>query len=184
MKRNELIKLRELVEIEKNRRIRIKELLKHELVKEYLLLNNIDSILLDDNNIREIIDNILKTFNVTKTNGLYVCTSAYYVNCRICYEDTNYYTENVEIDSEYAKYKIYNDIESGKSIKAARELDKYNSYKLINEFEKNNIVLNPYNTNRDMNGFSEVRLDFFENSIKYGQAKSKKILLERYPRLY
>ena len=183
MKKNELVQLRELVEKEKNRRVRIKELLDNELVKEYLLINDIEPVILDYNNTREIIENILKTFNITKTNGIYVCTNAYYFDCQICYEETDYYQRNVNINSKYAEYKIYNDIENGESIKAIRKQDKYNSYRLIDEFEDNNIVLNPFNTSDYMNGYNNVRLDFFENSINYGQVKSKNLLLKKYPRI-
>ena len=102
MKRNELIQLRELVNDEIKRRERIKELLGNKLVMEYLEITNTNPVDLDINNISEIISKILPSFTITKTNGIYVCTSAWYTDYRISYEDTEYYSQYVAIDSEYA----------------------------------------------------------------------------------
>ena len=180
MKKNELIQLRELVEKERKRRIRINELLDSELVKEYLLNNNLEPVILDSDNIREIINNILKEFTITSTNNIYVCVRAYQIDCDINYQETTFYTRNVEIDSKKADYKLYNNLESDEIVKASKE--KFEDYPLINEFEENNIILNPYNTNENMNGYKEVKLDFFENSINYSQSKSKQLLLKKYTR--
>ena len=90
MRRNELILLKELVNEEISRRKRIKELLKNELVREYLVITGTNEAELDVNNISEILSNILPSFTVTKTNGIYVCTRAWYSECRILYEDTEY----------------------------------------------------------------------------------------------
>ena len=182
MKRNELIKLRELVTKEVERRERIKTLLENELVKEYLELSKIEPNELDSNNIKEILNQILNDFTISKTNGIYVCTVAYYTDYRICYEDTDYSTKYTKIDASYADYRTYTDIESLKSIVASKDKNKYYNA-VIKEFEENNIVLNPYNTCKDKNGLNEVRMDFFENSLKQGQAKSKQLLLKKYPRL-
>lgn len=186
MKRNELIELRELVSNEIKRRERIKELLKNNLIQEYLRITNTKFEELDDSNIKEILEHILPTFTITKTNGIYVCTGAYYIDCDICYEETNYYTRNVDINSSNAKFRIYTDIENNKWQKAVRDKEdkiRYN-YPFFNEFELNNIVLNPYNTNNDGNGYQEVRLEFFENALEYGQTKSKRKILEKYSRLH
>ena len=179
MRRDELITLRELVTEEVERRKRIKELLKMDLVKEYLEITKTSPEDLDVNNLPEIINKILETFKITKTNGIYVCTSAYYIDCSITYQDTSYYSRTVDIDSEYADYKIYHDIEDGRMVKANKENNKI----LIKVFEDNNIVLNPYNTNVNSNGYYEVKTDFFINAIKDGQNKSKKLLLSKYPRI-
>ena len=184
MKKDELIKLKELVNDEVNRRKRVNELLKNELVKEYLELNKIRSSELDSNNINEIINNILSTYTITKTNGIYVCTSAYYIDYHVCYEETESYAKHVPINSSDAAYRIYTDIESGERKQAAK--DSKNSFliqTITTDFEKENIVLNPYNTSKNNNGYREVRMDFFTNAINYGQTKSKKLLLEKYPRL-
>ena len=185
MKRNELIELRELVKNERDRRIRIKKLLDSELVKEYLLLNNIDPVILETDNIREIIDNILKTFTITETNGIYVCIRAYYIDCDICYEDTHCYTRDSEINSATATFRKYQDIENGKIFNAVKRKEDKRSYNypFFSEFEVNNIVLNPYNKGEDNNGYDEVKYDFFNTAIKDGQAKAKKLVLSKYPRL-
>ena len=178
MKRNELIKLRKMVDAEVCRRKRINELLDNELVKEYLKLADISSNGLDYNDKGGILEEILKDFEITKTNGIYVCVNAYYV-------DYYMYTEYVSINSEYADYRRYCDIESKEIIRAKKSnkvTDIYNN-PLISEFEQNNIVLNPFNTRNYNNGYWNVRNYFFENALEYGQAKAKKLVLERYPRL-
>ena len=180
MKRNELIKLRELVTKEVERRERIKTLLENELVKEYLELSKIEPNELDSNNIKEILNQILNDFTISKTNGIYVCTAAYYTDYRICYEDTDYFIQDTKIDNKHADYRTYTNIETLKSIEASKDNNKY--YKaVIEEFEENNLVLNPYNTCNNKNGLNEVRMDFFENSLTKGQAKSKQLLLKKYP---
>ena len=185
MKRNELIELRELVSNEIKRRERIKDLLKNNLIQEYLRITNTKFEELDDSNIKEILEHILPTFTITKTNGIYVCTSAYYIDCDICYEDTNYYTRSVDINSNQAEFRLYSDIENGKIIKATRrnEAKRIHNYPLFNEIESNNIVLNPYNTRENNNGYDEVKYNFFEKAFNDGQAKAKKLVLSKYPRI-
>ena len=181
MKRNELIELRELVNNEINRRKRIKELLSNDLIQEYLRITNTKFEELDDSIIKEILEQMLSSFEITKTNGIYVCTSAYYIDCDICYEETNYYSRNVNINSEYAEHRVYTDIESGKTIKGHKE-DHYGR-PLMRDFENENIILNPYNTSNNRNGYDEVKFDFFETAIKDGQTKAKKLVLSKYPRI-
>ena len=183
MKRNELIKLRELVNEEVKRRERIKDLLKNELVREYLEITNINPIDLDISDIKEIINQILSSFTIIKTNGIYVCTSAWYIGYHICYEETYYYDEYVEIDSEYAEYRTYTDIESNKAITAVKQEHNRYGRALIANFEANNTILNPYNTNKNQNGYNEVRMDFFETALIKGQTKAKKLILSKYPKL-
>lgn len=182
MKKSELIKLRNLVEQEKQRRERIKELLTNPLIQEYLRITSTEYKDLDESNITEMLEQILSSFEITQTNGIYVCTSAYYIDCDICYEETNYYSKNVNINSEYAEHRLYTDIESGKTIKGSKEDDHYGRT-LMRDFENDNIVLNPYNTSNDRNGYNEVKMDFFKTSIDKGQARAKKLILSKYPRL-
>lgn len=184
MKRSELIQLRKLVDEETKRRERIQELLRNELVREYLEIAKIKPLDLD-NSLNEIINQILSSFTITETNGIYVCTSAWYSDFHICYEDTEYYSVDVDINSKRAEYKIYADIESGKKVKAIKEGS--NSYgrtfPFINDFEKDNLVLNPYNNSENQNGYGEVRTEFFKEALKKGQPKSKMLILSKYPRM-
>lgn len=186
MKRNELFELRELVDDEIKRRKRISELLTNELVMEYLEITKTDPVDLDIDSISEIISKILSSFTITKTNGIYVCTSAWYLGCHTYYQGDEYYSVDVKIDSEYAEYKVYTDIESNKSITAIT--DEYveeirYGRPLISTFEKDNIILNPYNTSENKNGYEEVKFDFFRTALKDGQAKAKKLILSKYPKL-
>ena len=181
MKKSELILLKKLFIDEIERRKRINKLLDDKLFEEYSMLTDTNFEKLDINEL-SVIKKILENFKTTKTNGIYVCTRAYETRCSIRYQDTDYYTVDLDINSIKAENKIYHDIESTQTFLASKEKENIDSL-LINEFEKNNIVLNPYNTCKDLNGYYEVRNEFFINSIKYGQAKSKKIILEKYPRL-
>ena len=181
MKRNELIKLRELMAKEIARRDRLKELLNTDLIKEYIELTNTKAKKLDSD--QELLKSILSSFLVTETNEIYVCTRAYLVDWDVCYEDTNYYSRNLAINSPKAETKIYVDIESGKSFTKSKETTNGNPEKLISTFEQNNIVLNPYNTCDNKNGYHEVRLEFFESALKDGQAKAKKLILKKYPQM-
>ncbi len=181
MKKNELILLKKLLDDELNRRKRINEILDNEILIEYSMLTDTNFEKMDINEI-SVIRKILENFNITNTNKIYVCTRAYETRCNICYQETDYYDVDLDINSSKAEYKIYRDIESNKSVLGSKEPNDYGS-EIISEFEKNNIVLNPYNTSKDKNGYSEVRLEFFNNSIKYGQIKSKNLILKKYPRL-
>ena len=184
MKRNELIELRKLVNNERNRRIRIEELLRNDLVLEYLEITKTDPVDLDSDNTIDIINKVLSSFTITKTNGIYVCTSAWYLGCHTYYQGDEYYSVDVKIDSEFAEYKIYTDIESGKSIQAVtKEIESYDRL-LISTFEADHIILNPYNESENKNGYEEVRFDFFETALKDGQAKAKRLVLSKYPRLH
>jgi hypothetical protein len=184
MNRFELVRLKRLVSDEVNRRKRVKELLRNELVKEYLELTNTKACELDSENINEVIDKVLETFTITKTNGIYVCTSAYFIDCAICYQDTDYYSVDVDIDSKYAECKVYVDIENKNKVHAARKLKEISIASVtIDDFEKTHLVLNPYNTCENHNGYDEVRHEFFRNAIEYGQPNSKQLILSKYPKL-
>lgn len=184
MNRIELVKLKRLVQEEIKKRDRVKELLRNDLVQEYLRLTNTEESELDSNNLNEIIEQVLNTFTISKTNGIYVCTSAWYRDCHITYEDTDYYSVDVDIDSKDAEHKIYVDIESKERIHAAKDVKENPITKYgIDSFEKGHIVLNPYNTNKNNNGYDEVRYEFFKNAIELGQPKSRQMILSKYPRL-
>ena len=179
----ELKKLRKLVIEEVERRKKIKELLKNELVEEYLELAKIKPLNLDENNMRQIVSKILDSYTIKKTNGIYVCTGAYRIGCHAVYQDYSYYRNYISIDSEYAEYRIYTDIESNKTYTATTDENDMLKRPLMEDFEKDRIILNPHNKNEKDNGFKEVRYDFFQASIEDGQAKAKKLILDKYPRL-
>ena len=183
MKRSELIRFKGLVQEEIARRERRNELLENELVKEYLELSNIEPSSLDTNNIKEIIKQILKDFKITETNGIYVCTGAWYSLTDNSYETASYLIQNVDINSPYAECKTYSNIELGDYIFASQYGSINSKMPIIKEFECRNIVLNPFNTSENKNGFEQVQMEFFEKTLKYGQEKSKRRLLEKYHRL-
>lgn len=184
MRKAELEELRLLVRKEINRRVQINNLLKVKEVLEYLSLNNIEPNYIDYHNIDEIIKYVMSSYDYSKitiTNGIYVCTSAFDIDSKITYQDTSFYRRNVPINSKDAEYKTYTDIESGNTIKAGRE--DMNKEIITKEFEKENIVLNPYNSSDNMNGYNEVKDEFFINAIRQSQTKSKNLILKKYERL-
>ena len=177
MNKEELILLRELVNSEIKRRERIIELLNNDSVKEYLKLTKTSGFKVN----ASVLDTVLKDFSIKRTNGIYVCTSATKTEFSICYQETDAYSKKLPIDSKEAEQKRYIDIETGNIVVAINKENKFRP--LISEFEKNKLVLNPYNTCEDLNGYNEVKKEFFENAIKYGQTKSKNMLLKKYKRL-
>ena len=114
-----------------------------------------------------------------------MCTGTYFTDYDINYQETTFYTKEIDFDSKDAEYRIYLDIENGKTAIAYTkpEYFEWKNEILTTEFEHDNIVLNPYNSNNKDNGYDEVRMNFFMNAIKYGQSKSKKLILEKYPRI-
>ena len=178
MKREELLYLREELQKEVKKRERIKELLKEDNVQELLNLTstNYNKFLKND---YELLLQILKDYKITNTNNIYVVTSAYYSEFILC--DSLHH--NVPIDSEKVEGKNYVNIESKQLTQAWIKERTYDGRIETSEFERDNIVLNPYNLSDNNNGYEEVRMEFIRNALQYGQDKSKKLLLEKYPRL-
>lgn len=207
MKKTELVKLKRLLQQEINRRNRINELLTNDLIQEFLSLNNIEinKLSLDDKWL--ILEELLKEFKITESNGILVCTGNYRIECSICYQDTNYYTTEVPFDSQYIEYQLFKDIETYKIYTASpdkyikrvineenehsirtdltlREFchDKYDRY-LTSELKEKYTILNPYNSSKKDNGFKEVQKDFFTTAIEKGQPKAKQLVLSKYPQM-
>lgn len=186
MKKGELIKLRTIYSQELERLTRIKELLNEEKCKELIELSKIDINEFKEIDNLKILHDVLQNFKINGTNGIYVCTGTYITNCDICYEDTTWYTKKVPFNAEYAEYRCYNDIENNRMVIAYTKPEYFRSYDpeiITSKFEQTNIVLNPHNSNENDNGFDEVRSEFFMNCINLGQAKSKKLILEKYKRM-
>ena len=173
MERKELIYLKKRLQEEIEKRDKIKNLLQQDSVKELISLVEIspDLFVKED---YELLKLILKNYKITNTNNIYVATKAF---------NLNYGYYEMPIRSLNVGSRIYTNIEDKSTVKAWISEQAYDKRTITSEFEKDNIVLNPYNTSVNENGYEEVRQEFFENAIKYGQAKSKKLLLSKYPRL-
>ncbi len=178
MIKNEVSKLRKQIHDEIEKRKKINQYLDNEAVKDYLILIGESTDKKEVENIREILVNILKNFEVKNTNGIYVCTKAYDEDnsAPILYPRTPEGKGGVDC-------KCYMDIESKKEIVTNCVIGPS-----IYDFEKRNIVLNPYNAPYNdkkivLNGFEEVRLDFFEECYKNGQYKAVQKVLSKYPRI-
>ena len=91
MKREELIKLKKMYNQELERRTRINQLLKEDNVLEYLKLNgmNLERMQIEDT--WSIIKELLKNIEITETNSILVHTSNYMLECKMCYQETDYY---------------------------------------------------------------------------------------------
>ena len=175
MNRSELIRLNKLIKSEIERRENVNKCLENPAVLEYLNLVGMSTEKLDTTNIREMLINILKDFEVKETNGIYVCTQAY---DRDWHAPCVYYCEPDRTCLPDIKY--YRDIETQEEI----EIKEYS----IQDFERSHTVLNPYNAkyndrNIRENGYEEVKYDFFEECHKHGQYKAVQKVLAKYPRI-
>lgn len=208
MKREELIKLKKMYNQELERRTRINQLLKEDNVLEYLKLNgmNLERMQIEDT--WSIIKELLKNIEITETNSILVHTSNYMLECKICYEETDYYRLPVPFNDNNTEYQTFRNIETGKIYTSCSddyvksELDS-NDYKyrfpnkpnmtlnefclelhnrlLTSELRQKYTILNPYNSSKNQNGYEEVRKDFFETAITKGQPIAKKLILSKYP---
>lgn len=178
MRNSELINLRNQVKKEISKRRQINQYLNNEAVLGYLNLIGETTYKKDLQNIREMLVGILKNFEITETNGIYVCTKAYDEDHQgpliyYCRPDSK----------SIPDYKCYMDIESRKEVST-----KMIYGPSIQDFERSHIVLNPYNAsyndkNIKDNGYEEVRLDFFEECYHYGQYEAVQKVLRKYPRI-
>ena len=178
MNKNEITKLRKQIHDEIEKRKKINHYLDNEAVQEYLKLIGESTDKKELENIREMLVDILKNFEVKNTNGIYVCTKAYDEDnsAPILYPRTPEGKGGVDC-------KCYMDIESKKETITNCIIGPS-----IYDFEKRNIVLNPYNAPYNdkeiiLNGFEEVRLDFFEECYKNGQYNAVQKVLSKYPRI-
>jgi len=203
MKKAELIKLKKSLQQEIERRHRVNELLSNDLIQEFLLLNdlNVHELQLDDKWL--ILEEILKEFEITESNGILVCTGSYLIECDICYQETSHYERKVSFDNPYIRYQTFKDIETSRAhlaytdkyIQSAIEDEKwhlkvpiipsefchsrYGRY-LVSELMEKYIILNPYNSLENENGFKDVQKDFFITAIEKGQSKAKQLVLNKY----
>lgn len=207
MKRQELVRLKRELQQEMERRERINELLKNELIIEFMKLNRLDIQEIQVDNVWLILEEILKDFSITESNGILVCLGNYRHSCRVCYQEYEYEEATLSFDSEYTEYQRFRDIETGKVYKTyldkyiRKEFDeypeyykeKYQSYEnfcherygryLTSELKEKYILLNPYNSSARENGFDEVRKDFFMEAIVSGQPKAKQLVLNKYAKM-
>ena len=177
MNKSELIKLRSQIRNEIKKRQQINQYLDNQYVLEYLKLVGENTEKKDLENIREIVKKILNKFEVRESNGIYVCTKVYDEDY---HAPIKYYCKPSNNNPDH---KCYMDIESKREI--ITDLIYGPS---IYDFEKYNIVLNPYNASYDDknikdNGYEDVRLDFFEECFHSSQQEAVKKLLKKYPRL-
>ena len=176
MRKSELIKLRNLVNEEIEKRKKINQCLNSKDVLEYLNLIDGCTDKKDLNDIKDILKKLLKNYKVTDSNGIYVCTKAYDEDN--CAPITYYYRPTSNAD-----HRCYKDIETEEEITTNWVYGPG-----INEFESSHIVLNPYNASYNdkeikENGFEDVRLYYFEECYKHGQNEAFQKVLIKYPRI-
>lgn len=207
MKKTELIKLKKLLQQEIIKRNKINALLSNELIQEFKSLTNLNINELQLNDNWTILEEILNNFQITESNGILVCTGSYLVCCNIYYQETEYYAKEESFNNPNIEYQIFEDIETRKMYVAYTEkyikdkieeqkkyynieditpsefcYKKYGRY-LVSDLIKKYIVLNPYNSSENRNGFNDVQKDFFITTIEKGQPKAKQLVLNKYPKL-
>lgn len=210
MKREELIKLKKMYNQELERRTRINQLLKKDNVLEYLKLNGINLERMQIEDMWSIIKELLKNIEITETNSILVHTSNYMLECKMCYEETDYYRITVPFNDNKTEYQTFRNIETGKiytscsddyvknefdnnnysyyfpdknesNITLSEFCHKFYNRVLTSELRKKYTILNPYNSSKNQNSYEEVRKDFFETAITKGQTSAKKLILSKYP---
>ena len=210
MKREELIKLKKMYNQELERRTRINQLLKEDNVLEYLKLNGINLERMQIEDTWSIIKELLKNIEITETNSILVHTSNYMLECKMCYEENDYYRITVPFNDNKTEYQTFRNIETGKiytscsddyvknefdnnnysyyfpdknesNITLSEFCHKFYNHVLTSELRKKYTILNPYNSSKNQNGYEEVRKDFFETAITKGQTSAKKLILSKYP---
>ena len=210
MKREELIKLKKMYNQELERRTRINQLLKEDNVLEYLKLNGINLERMQIEDTWSIIKELLKNIEITETNSILVHTSNYMLECKMCYEETDYYRITVPFNDNKTEYQTFRNIETGKiytscsddyvknefdnnnhsyyfpdknesNITLSEFCHKFYNRVLTSELRQKYTILNPYNSSKNQNGYEEVRKDFFETAITKGQTSAKKLILSKYP---
>ena len=210
MKREELIKLKKMYNKELERRTRINQLLKEDNVLEYLKLNGINLERMQIEDTWSIIKELLKNIEITETNSILVHTSNYMLECKMCYEENDYYRITVPFNDNKTEYQTFRNIETGKiytscsddyvknefdnnnysyyfpdknesNITLSEFCDKFYNRVLASELRQKYTILNPYNSSKNQNGYEEVRKDFFETAITKGQTSAKKLILSKYP---
>jgi hypothetical protein len=207
MKKTELIKLKKLLQQEKDRINRINDLLSNDLIQEFLLLNNLNIHELQSDDNWLILKELLKEFEITESNGILVCTGSYLTTCSICYQETDYYTKEVLFDNPCIEYQKFKDIETNKIHTAYADKyiqglveeetkryprtkitpnefchSRYGRY-LVSELMGKYIILNLYSSSKNENGFKEVQKDFFTTAIEKGQPKAKQLVLSKYQQM-
>ena len=199
--------LKRLLQQEISRRNRINELLANDTIQEFLSLNNLDIHELPSDDKWLILEELLKEFKITESNGILVCTGNYIVKCSICYQETDYYSKEVPFDNQYIEYQMFKDIETSKIHKAycdryiERLIEEENRYSirtnmtpsefchkrygryLTSELKEKYTILNPYNSSKKDNGFKDVQKDFFTTAIEKGQPKAKQLVLTKYSQM-
>ena len=210
MKREELIKLKKMYNQELERRTRINQLLKEDNVLEYLKLNGINLERMQIEDTWSIIKELLKNIEITETNSILVHTSNYMLECKMCYEETDYYRITVPFNDNKTEYQTFRNIETGKiytscsddyvknefdnnnysyyfpdknesNITLSEFCHKLHNRVLTSELRQKYTILNTYNSSKNQNGYEEVRKDFFETAITKGQTSAKKLILSKYP---
>lgn len=180
MKDSELIKLKKMLEEEKKKREEINDLLDNQVVQRYLELTEEEKVKFDLSDDWLILEELLKSFKIKETNEILVCTNTFYdigllysINRESCLSPTYY-------DNKLATLRTYVNIEDGTVI-----TDKLFDIEDIKTSvtELSSIVLNPYNSSYNYNGYDEVRQQFFLEAIKSNQSNAKKLILSKYPKM-
>ncbi len=184
MKRTELLELRELVKAEKEKERNVQVTPGTATIQRYLSTINGNLYESEDEELKNILNIVLLTFGITETNGIYVCTSAWYTERKISHPVSAVCLKECKIDYPWAEFKTYVDIESAIPVGAVLDGEVRRDEPLIEDFERQHIVLNPYNDyERNMNGYSEVRFDYFKTALEQGDEEAVKLVLAKYPQI-
>lgn len=186
MTSNDLRKIKTKLEEKIQRRNKLNKYLNDKKIQKFIDLANI-KVDKKDVNKEKLLNEVLNDIIIKNTDNIYICDAAYTLDCIIEQDDKIYYERKVDFGYKDIKYKDYINIESEVSTicykdESILETSNIDKFLLINDFEKENIVLNPYNISGN-NGFNEVRLEYFLNALEFGKTKAKSMLLKKYKRM-
>lgn len=213
MKTEELKKLKKLLNEEIIKRNRVNELLNDKLIQEFMQLNKQNIIKLETDKwlvLQEILKEfrITESNRILVCTGYYRILdhskewwggdyNSEKMPFKYAKSPLSEYQkfEDIETNKVYIAFKddyIQQCIDTRERIHAGLKYDyqtpseycheEYGKY-LVSEFLSRYTVLNPYNSEKNKNGFNDVQKDFFLTAIEQGQPTAKKLVLSKYPKM-
>ena len=177
MKKEELKKLKELINNQKEINERISKLLNEENIKEYLKLTNTEEYKLKDN--QDILKEALTMVKITPTEDIWIYIQSF--NLENFIYDNPFYFHETNTENNDTTGKIYYNIENLEIVQAT--IKRKTNYALVKDFEKEHTIIYPANIKGKTNHFTNIRLEYMKNVIDLGQNKAKKLLLDKYKRV-
>ena len=148
----------------------------------------------EENERKKILANFPTKF--TSTNDIYVCVGTYFCKYEPAYPTylqlppIRSYVKTTYIDSNNYICRNYRNLEDERDFYVYRSEEAWEKHHHLfelskhtwptSEFEEKHMVLNPYNSHIEDNGFNEIRTEFFLDCMTMSQEESKQRLLKKH----